>query len=185
MKKAQIIFFSLLLLVSTRASAGLLDFSGFYFADTFTNGTSSTYNRTFFDFCIATSLTKNLYVGWDYVSATAADNPGTAETLAGTQMGLKFFYFFGRGKTWRLAAAYNLVTSGSYTGASLSGATWKGTGIAADFGAALPMSENWQFTLRLNYLSYSFVDQFIGVAYEKVTVNRTFIYPSLGFSWDL
>lgn len=185
MKTSKILLFLLLFLTTSKVHAGLFDFSGFYFSDTFSNGTSSTYNRTFFDVCLATSLTKDLYVGWDYVSTSATDNPGTAETLTSTQMGLKFFYFFGHSKTWRLAAAYNLSTTGSYTGASTSGATWKGTSIEADFGAAVPISESAKFTLRLNYVSLTFADQFVGAAYTQISSTRAFIYPSLGVTWDL
>lgn len=175
-------FFFLTLLLSFSARAGLVDLSAFYFSDSFSKaGVASTYNRTFYDLTLATPLTKSWYVGWNYLSTSAADNVGAAETHAGTQMGLKFFYFFGRQQMWRLGLAYNLVASSTY---STTNALWKGTGIFVDFGAAIPFSETGSFTLRLNYSSTTYVDEYIDTTWTKTTNTRTFIYPSVGTQWN-
>lgn len=135
-----------------------------------------------YDLCVATKLTKGVYVGWNYLSTSATDNPGTtAETVSGTQMGLKFFYFFGRSQMWRLGLAYNLVASANY---NVTGAVWKGTGILADLGAAIPVTDSGSFVLRLNYSSSTYVDEYIGVAYTQVTNTRVYIYPSVGYQWE-
>lgn len=175
--------FLLTLFIGSVSQAALIDLSAFYFSDNFgNNGTTKSYGRTMYDLCIATQLTKGTFIGWNYLSTSAVDNPGGApETVAGTQMGLKFFYFFGRSQMWRLGLAYNLVASGSY---STSGAIWKGTGLFADFGAAIPVSDSGSFVLRLNYSSTSYVDEYIGVAYTQVTNTRVYIYPSVGYQWD-
>lgn len=176
------LFLTFTFLLSGQAQAGLLDLSAFYFSDSFVNTASTaTYSRMNFDLCLAVQMSKSTFIGWNYVSLSATDNPGTAETLAVTQMGLKFFYFFGRGDLWRLGLAYNLVTTGTYSPTS---AIWKGTGLAADFGTSMPLTETVNFSLRLNYVSSTFKDQFIDQAYTSISTTRTQIYPSIGLSWD-
>lgn len=178
------IFVLLLGAFTPKAQAALFDFSAFYFSDSFTNTETATYGRTFYDLCLATALNRreSIFIGWNYVGLSAVDNPGVAETLTSTQMGLKLFWFFGRDKLWRVAVAYNLTNTASYSDGGGNAVTWKGSGIVADLGASVPVSESWRFTLRLNYVSGTFSDQFIDTSYTPVSTNRSFIYPSLGLT---
>lgn len=173
------------LLLPHRGFAAVVDIGAVYYSDTFANGTStSTYTRAFYDIFIATALTRegNLLIGWDYSALAATDNPGTAETLSVSKMGPKLLWYIGRAKLFRLGVAYNLVTTGAYSQGTTS-YTWKGSAISSDIGTNVFLTDSVSFSLRINYVLATFVDQFVGSTYSQVSVKRTYMYPSIGLSY--
>lgn len=171
----------------SKAQAGIFDLNLFYYSDSTTAATAASSGRTFYDFCLGLGMDKSdqYLVGWNYASYSTTDTSGsTTTTWAMTAMGPKFIIFFDKAKTWRIGAAYNLVTSATYQNGTSSSETWSGSSYSADLGYQLPLGSSFMFAARVNYIGSSFSSKLVGSStYSTVSYSKSLIYPSIAFSY--
>jgi hypothetical protein len=172
--------------IAVDAHAGMLDLNLFYTSDSLTNGSSSTYGKTFYDFVAALNIDhKGAYqIGWSYGSYASTETvAGSTTTYTATQMGPKVIFSLNKDHNWLLGLTYNILSNASFQAGSSPSETWRGTAYAADIGYHQLITESLMMGLRLNYSASTYTEKLIGTAYSTVSYTRTFIYPSFAISF--
>lgn len=181
---------------SIRTMGGMLagefvvDLDLFYFSDTMTYSTSSAYKRTFYDFMIGFPVTKkkSFIIGWNYDGMTFSDDQGSgATTLAVTDMGPKFAYYFDKNREWVAAFTYNLITKGTYTPSGGTATELRGSSMRFEAGYTPQMWENVLIGAKIVWYKGAFKEEITNeTTLTQVSYDRTVIYPAfaLTFRWD-
>jgi hypothetical protein len=173
---------------TTGRCGAVVDANIFYFSDTFAYDTTSTYNRTLWDFFVGMGLTKkNQYIiGWNYDSMSFEDDPGTPTKLSVTDMGPKFMVYFDKERTWVFGFTYDLITKGKYSSGSGTSTELRGSALKVEAGYTPPITETILMGFKINYYKASFAEKVIDTSITKKATSRTAIYPSLSFTmrWD-
>jgi hypothetical protein len=160
-----------------------LDGNAFYFTDTYSTSSSSTYSRLFWDAALSINLTKKggTMIGWAYASSTFTDNAnGQSQTVVASGMGPKLTFYLDKENLWSFSFTYLLLLTG--TDSSQSGVSYEGTGMKAEFGYVTPISDTIFLGAKINYFSASFSKQITNqTSLSQVSYGRTAIYPSVAF----
>ena len=165
-----------------------LDTNLFYDSDSLTAASTTSSTKTLYDVSFGFGVDKkdHFQVGWNITGHSLSDtSSGTVTSYASTQMGPIFIFNFGKDRNWRLSAAYNLQTSGTYTAGSASQEKWKGTGIGSSFGYQYSVTSSFYFGLRLNYSMTTYTESLIGLTYSTISYKRTLMYPSIALTFEL
>ncbi len=186
MKNSTLAIFIFCFFLSPLASAGLVDLNLLYSTDSLSTTTSSSANKTFYDFCLGFSVYQknSIIIGWNYAGySTSSTASSVTSTYSSTQMGPKFLFYLNKDHNWRLGLAYNIISKATYQNGSSPSESWKGSAYAFDLGYQFQLSEEVFFGARLNYSMSSYNEKLIGTTYTTDTSTQTFIYPSLAVSY--
>lgn len=159
------------------------DANAFYYSDTYTTASTSTYSRVLWDGTLSISLTKKggSMIGWCYASASFTDNSNnTTQTVTASGMGPKLTFYFDKENTWAVSFAYLLQLTGADS--SLSGVTYEGTGMKGEFGYVAPINDTFFLGAKINYFAATFSRKITNqTSLQQVSYGRNATYPSLSF----
>lgn len=168
---------------SVGARAGVLDFNLAYASDSVKTATTTTNSLMAYDFSIGIPIGKrDLFVSFAYGSYTSSFNPGTATTWNGTDMGLKFSGYFGRGRLFTTSFTYNLKSSVKYNDGT-NETELRGTSMRLDFGINYWFSDNAALAAKLFYYAPALGEEIATTTLTTVSYSRTSMGQCLGLSW--
>lgn len=171
------------LLFSNTASAGIFDMNVVYSSDTIKTASEVKTAVTAYDFSLGIPIGKTgVFAGVNYGSVSSSVNTGTEQTWAGTDMGLKFSGFFGKGRLFSSGFAYNLKSTVKYNDGS-SEVELRGTSMKLDFGVHYWFSEDASLALKLFYYAPSLSESVATTTLTTVSYNRAQIGEGIGLSW--
>lgn len=163
----------------------VFDLNVFYFTDDMKTTSTVGYQRTFLNGILGVSIdNKGRYqLGWNYSSYSTSDKEvaGT-ETYASSQMGPGFIWYLDKGRSWRWAFAYNLVTTADYEPAGGTSEEWRGTGMQSEFGYQFPLTEMLMFGLRFSYSTTSYSEKITTTTKTDISYSRGHMYPSVALT---
>lgn len=178
-------FMTLFFLLGTTSRAeALLETSLFYFTDSLVTDDTATNTTTYLDLSYSFKATKSnwLWIGWTYGQHSNVDANENSYTSTGH--GPRFLFWLGRKGDFTLALSYLLVAKASYSAGGATAQEWQGTALRGEFGYAQDLTETLKLGIKLNYLSFSFSEEFVGEAFTPIAYTRTVIMPAISLSWD-
>lgn len=172
-----------LLFLARPALAGILDLNFAYANDSVKTATTTTNSLMAYDFALGIPIGKrDIYVSFAYGAYTSTFNPGTATTWNGTDMGLKFTGFFGRGKLFTSSLTYNLKSTVKYKTDS-SNVELRGTSLRFDLGVNYWFADNAAISAKLFYYSPTLGEEIDSTTLNTVSYARTTMGQCIGLSW--
>lgn len=179
----QLLVVILLALLARPAAAGVLDLNLAYASDTVKTSTTTTNSLLAYDFAVGIPIGKrDLFVSFAYGGYSSTFNPGTATTWSGTDMGLKFSGFFGRGRLFTSSLTYNLKSTVKYDDGTNS-VELRGTSLRLDFGVNYWFADNAAVSAKLFYYAPSLGEEIDSTTLNTVSYARNTIGQCLGLSW--
>lgn len=187
MKNYGRIFFSLaILMTSFRSWAGLYpELALFTVSDSFTASTSSTDSSQFFAFDLLAGLDNKsrFYAGFRVHQLSFSSESSTAtETFSTQDMGPFLLWAIDDKKIFSLSAGFSVIASGLYSNGT-SDSELSGSGYFASFGVMPEISDDWYLGVRLNYVASNYDREVIGSTSSAVGYSRTFLFPSINFTY--
>lgn len=175
-------------MLSVNVNALVLDLNAFYDTKTLTTATQETGNKMLLDVTVAMDVLKKprLVLGWSYGIFSTTDTTTTTTTITTSDMGPRFGWFIDKDEKWSFFVTYNLLASATYTPGGSTASTLRGTSIKADVGWTLPVSDNFFCGIKLNYYSATYAESLVGGStFTQISYARSFIYPSVVFSYRM
>lgn len=171
-------------LTAPEAHAGILDFNLVYSSDAMKASTEVTNSVMAYDFAIGIPLGKtNMYAAFNYGSFTSTLTLGTATTWSGTDMGLKFGGFFGRGRLFSSSFTYNFKSIVKFNDGT-SDTELRGTSMKIDFGVHYWFDEDMSIALKLFYYAPSLSEEVASTTLTTVAYSRAVMGQGIGYSWS-
>lgn len=164
--------------------AGLVDMNVIYSSDSVKTATTATNTLTAYDFSVGIPIGKrDIFVSFAYGSFSSSQNPGTtASTWTGTDMGLRFSGFFGRGKLFCSSFTYNFKSTVKYK-SDPSDVELRGTSMKLDIGMNYWFSENIALVAKLFYYAPTLGEEIDATTLNKVSYARTSMGQAIGLNW--
>lgn len=175
-------------LASTQVNATIvLDLNGLYYSDSMSASATSSSGRTFYQLFAGFSLDRKdqFQLGWSYSVQTTTDSFASVETTySSNQMGPGLLWRIDKDRKWRLGIYYHLITTGTYKSGTATEEEWRGWAYSVDIGYQIPITPTFQLAARLNYSSAAYSESFETTSKEDVSYSRSFIYPSVGLTFE-
>ncbi|MBX3019451.1 MAG: hypothetical protein KF767_16310 [Bdellovibrionaceae bacterium] len=180
---AQIFLVILVSLGAQFARAGILDLNVAYANDSVKTATTTTNSLMAYDLAVGIPIGKrDLYVSFAFGGYTSSFNPGTATTWNGTDMGIKFGGFFGRGKLFTSSLTYNLKSTVKYSDGTNS-VELRGTSLRFDIGVNYWFADNAAVSAKLFYYSPTLGEEIDATTLNTVSYARTTMGQCIGLAW--
>ena len=182
--RVSLLCFFIAIISPISAQAFYFDFNAFYMSDGITYTSTTTHGRTLFDTAIGIGLGKRskYFIAWSFASMTATDTDSVETTFSSTDMGLRFGGYFNKAKTFSMTLTYNLIVTSSFQTAGGATEEWRGSSIMSKLGYHIPVGEESQVAIRLNYYSNTASERILGgTTLSTVSYATNFIYPSVAY----
>lgn len=174
----KLLFLFVFLTVSPSWAGLLLDVSGIYVSDTLTTPSDRTSTQTFYTAGVLLSLTKQVWVGWNYLGINQTQTVTSTTTYGSADMGLAFKWQYGSGKMYNFGAVYNIVSKATYSSGTTN-ENWEGTSFLVSWGVAPEIAEKFFVGVSLNYYSASYTKKSVNNVESAASNAKTWLFPML------
>jgi hypothetical protein len=182
MRNAFLTLILITLLTSVGQAKLLLEAGAGYFSDAITTSTSDTSTKLVYNVGVLFSINKGFWGGWSYAGLSYDKMAASTTTqLIGYGTGPYLKYQFGRGRSYSISMAYNILNTATYTGGS-SSETWSGTSYNLQFAAMPELREGLNVGVTFNYYSATYSKRVIGSTESNISYTRAWIYPTISMT---
>lgn len=173
--------------IPTQAHAGLWGELGFYMGnDGLESASSASSSRSYYNFDMYGNLDNNnkYFLGFHVHQMGWSSSQGNAdeEQFSTMDMGPSFMWVIDEKQRFDVYFAYNVSAKATYNDGT-DEASLKGTSFLASIGFQPEIKEPWRIGFRLNYYSATFTERRVDGDATDVSYTRTWMYPSIVFSY--